>query len=578
VRSADLNYIRRVSIVPNDPDYGRQWHYPLINLPQAWEITIGGNDVIVAVIDTGVLVGHPDLAGRLTDGYDFIRSSAIALDGDGIDADPDDPGDQAPGGSSFHGTHVAGTIASTTNNAVGVSGVTWNTRIMPLRALGRGGGTSYDVMQAVRYAAGLPNDTGSVPSPIADIVNLSLGGGGYSQSEQNVFTQARNRGVIIVAAAGNASSRSPSYPAAYDGVVSVGAVDYNKNLAWYSNFGDRVDVAAPGGDMGADANVDGFPDGVLSTCGEDDSGRIRFTYCFYQGTSMAAPHMAGVVALMKARNALLRPNDLDAWLISGAITEDLGPPGRDDRFGYGLIDALEAVGAAAGSVPAVLRINPASLRFGPTNAGRTFELKNAGTNDGIIVSSVTADVPWLTVSPAIPPNIGLNPADTAELVLSVDRNHPRLSSDGIYEAQLVISTDAVNDILTVPVSVQVGTSFVGGNAGTHYVVLVDPETLFTRAQVRVDYNPAAMGYAYLFTGVPAGTYQILAGTDSDNDFFIGDPGEAFGAYLTLDQTVSIRVAGNTGGLDFFTSFDFGLSPDRLAADRSNTGRFFMRTQ
>jgi serine protease len=580
VRSADLNYIRRPTAVPNDANYARQWHYPLINLPQAWDVTTGDNTVIVAVIDTGVLLAHPDLAGRLTaTGYDFIRSTAISLDGNGIDDNPDDPGDQATGGSSFHGTHVAGTIAATTDNNQGVAGVTWNTQIMPLRALGRGGGTSYDVLQCVRYAAGLSNDSPVVLAEPVDIINLSLGGGGYSQTEQDVYTAARNRGVIIVAAAGNSASSAPSYPAAYDGVISVSAVDYNKNLAWYSNFGNTIDVAAPGGNTGADANLDGFPDGVLSTCGDDGGGSIAFTYCFYQGTSMATPHMAGVAALMKAQDSGLTPDDLDAWLLSGDITEDLGPAGRDDSFGYGLIDALKSVvTATTGSVPAVLTANPASVSFGPNATTKTLELKHAGTSGSnmIAINNLTVNTLWLTVTPSVSLPIVLNPQDTTVLTLTVDRTHPDLISDGIYAAQIVISSDAVNDPVSVPVSVQVGTSFVGGNAGYHYVILVDPATLFTRAQVEADYSPATGNYRYAFSGVPAGTYLLLAGTDSDNDFFIGDAGEAFGAYLTVDQPTSLNLSGNLSGLDFVTGFDFNVSSGLGAAELSDTGTFYMR--
>lgn len=265
---AEPNYIvRPTATVPNDKYYPLQWHYPLINLPQAWEISTG-TDAIVAVIDTGVLLAHPDLQGQLLPGYDFISDPAMALDGDGIDNNPNDPGDGGQGNSSiFHGTHVAGTIAAATNNDIGVAGIAWNARIMPLRALGKGGGTLYDIDQAIRYAAGLSNDSGTLPARRADIINLSLGGGGYSRSEQDVVTQARNQGVIIVAAAGNDAGATPYYPASYDGVVSVSDVGIDKTLAPYSNYGPDVDVAAPGGDMSADRNNDGYICDIDEACG-----------------------------------------------------------------------------------------------------------------------------------------------------------------------------------------------------------------------------------------------------------------------------------------------------------------------
>ncbi|NNJ95209.1 MAG: S8 family serine peptidase, partial [Halobacteria archaeon] len=164
VEYAEPNYIRQSTLVPLDQYYPLQWHYPLINLPQAWDITTGSSNVTVAVIDTGVLSAHPDLQGQLVPGFDFISDPFNANDGDGIDADPSDPGDSGVGGSSYHGTHVAGTVAAATNNTDGVSGSSWATRIMPLRVLGLNGGTTYDIRQAIRYAAGLSNDSGMTPA------------------------------------------------------------------------------------------------------------------------------------------------------------------------------------------------------------------------------------------------------------------------------------------------------------------------------------------------------------------------------------------------------------------------------
>lgn len=162
---------------------------------------------------------------------------------------------------------------------------------MPVRVLGIGGGTSYDVLQGVRYAAGLSNDSGTVPSTAAHIINLSLGGAGFSSVAQDTYTEARNAGVIIIASAGNSDTSTPNYPAAYAGVVSVSAVDKSKEKAWYSNFGATIDVAAPGGDTSTVK-----ADGVYSTLADDTTGTRQADYVYYQGTSMAAPHMAGVVA------------------------------------------------------------------------------------------------------------------------------------------------------------------------------------------------------------------------------------------------------------------------------------------
>ncbi|MDS4026505.1 MAG: S8 family peptidase [Candidatus Contendobacter sp.] len=364
VAAAEPNYIRHILVVPNDPFYQYQWHYPQINLPQAWDVTTGAN-TIVAVIDTGVVLSHPDLQGQLVAGYDFIKDPATAGDGDGIDPNPDDPGDHYDNGSSsFHGTHVTGTIAAATNNGVGVAGVAFGAKVMPLRALGIGGGYDYDIEQAVRFAAGLANDSGTVPPQRADVINMSIGGTGFSPGSQDVYDQARAAGVVVVAAAGNDGIDEKNYPAAFTGVIAVGAVDINKARAPYSNFGSWISVVAPGGNTSQDVNGDGKPDGVLSTAASDSSGTRVDNYQIWQGTSMATPHMAGVIALMKAVAPSLTPQTIANLLTSGALTDDLGTAGKDDQFGYGLINASKAVAAASGSSSSFQTINPSLLNFG----------------------------------------------------------------------------------------------------------------------------------------------------------------------------------------------------------------------
>src|SRR5690606_4857144 len=205
VEWAEPNYIVQPTLIPNDTRYAQQWHYPAINLPQAWDLSTGNAtpEVIVAVIDTGVYLAHPDLAPNLIDGYDFIRDSSTARDGNSIDANPDDPGDSdILGASSWHGTHVAGTVAANSNNGIGVAGVSWGTKIMPLRALGKGGGTTADVAQGILFAAGLPNASGVLPARKADIINLSLGSSQRTDVEESAIAAAIAEGVIIVAAAG----------------------------------------------------------------------------------------------------------------------------------------------------------------------------------------------------------------------------------------------------------------------------------------------------------------------------------------------------------------------------------------
>lgn len=568
VKSADPNFIRRISAAANDPQFALQWHYFLINLPQAWDVTTGSASVIVAVVDSGVLLNHPDLQGRLTAGFDFIRNPDISGDGDGIDSNPDDPGDKSPGGSTFHGTHVAGTIAAATNNAQGVAGVTHATQIMPLRALGIGGlGTEFDVLQAVRYAAGLANDSGTLPPQKAAIINLSLGGSGFSQAAQDVFTAARAQDLIVVASAGNESSTAPSYPAAYDGVVSVSAVDINANLAWYSNSGPTIDLAAPGGDTTADLNGDAFPDGVLSTCGDDTSVPIRFAYCFFQGTSMASPHAAGVAALMKAIFPALTPDAFDQLLINGLLT---GAAGRDDQFGYGQIDAFLAVAAAndlagGAALPPTIIAKPAFLNLesgGAAAQSVDLEIRN-GSQTPMTIAAVSSDpaATWLSVAEK---NVDANRLG----IYSVTAN-PVSLTPGVYAANITVTaTDPAVRPAAVPVRLQVFSPVSGGNVGVVYVLLVDPETLVTIAQDTVPFDAATGQYPYAFTGVPDGIYRIYAGTDADNDGFIGDPGEALGAYLTVDQPAAVEMPGAGTALDFAVGFEVGL-PSQLGVQATS---------
>lgn len=559
VSSADPNYVRKPLLVPNDTHYAKQWHYPLINLPQAWDRTTGtpaAGNVIVAIVDTGVVLNHPDIENKLVPGYDFIRDDQNSGDNEpGIDNNPDDPGDgENPGDSSFHGTHVSGTVAAETNNNSGVSGVSWGARIMPIRVLGKLGGSSFDVIQGIRYAAGLSNTSNTVPVVRADIINLSLGGGGFSQAEQNTFTEARNAGVIVVAAAGNEASDIPSYPASYDGVISVSAVDSQKQLAPYSNLGNKIDIAAPGGDTSKDVDADGFEDGVLSAAADDADGAPEPIFRFYQGTSMASPHIAGVLALMKAVYPGLTPNVVDDVIGAGLITEDLRNDGvavRNDSFGYGLIDALKAVNVAndlanGGERPAVLSTTPNFLNFENFLTEITITASNIGAQT-LFITNISVDAPWLQAAP-----VSVDANNLGDYKVSVNRTGLGV---GLYSANVTFVSDVVGSI-TVPVSMIVGTVGEGvDQLGQLRVSLLKADNDQVVKTILINRN-SDNEYQYIFNELQSGNYVVIASTDSDNDGLVCDAGEACGAYSTFERKTEINLSTSSIlELNFPVGFD-----------------------
>ena len=259
----------------------------------------------------------PDLAGTsFVAGFDFVNN------------------DSHPNDDNSHGTHVSGTVAQTTDNNLGVAGIAFSTSIMPVKVLNAAGtGTSTMVANGIIFAA----DNG------ADIISMSLGSSSPSSVIESAVNYSFNNGVTVIAACGNSNANSCDYPAAFTNVISVGATQYDETKAPYSSFGSNLDLVAPGGNTGVDQNGDGFADGVLQQTFSETP--VDFAYWFFQGTSMATPHVSGVAALLLALNSSLTPDDIRNILQSTA--EDLGTSGRDDTFGHGLINASAAVNSIA---------------------------------------------------------------------------------------------------------------------------------------------------------------------------------------------------------------------------------------
>lgn len=369
---------------PNDAYFDYQWDltqkpYGLDVLP-AWDTTTGTGSV-VAVIDTGVLP-HADLDANMLPGYDMISDTTIARDGGGRDANPRDEGDYGDGincpagSSSWHGSHVAGTIAAVTGNGIGIAGVAPGAKVLPIRALGLcGGGWSSDIIDGITWASGGPvTGVPANPNP-ARVINLSLSGNNWcSTSYQTAIDAAVARGSVIVAAAGNEGDDATFYaPANCNNVITVGASGPDGAGTYYSNFGDPLDVSAPGGD--SQYGAEGL---ILSTVNTGTQTPITGgdEYGFMQGTSMAAPHVAGVVALMLSANPSLTPAKVEE-LLKGTTKPFVSP--TIYSYGTGIAYAPDAVAAAVlGEVPPPVQyVTPGDvymdgeLRVGSTLTART---------------------------------------------------------------------------------------------------------------------------------------------------------------------------------------------------------------
>jgi serine protease len=429
VEYAQPNYILRISDkTPNDPRYPEQWHYFStgtgigqspggINLPKAWDASTGSSAVVVAVIDTGILPGHPDIQGspNLAPGYDMISDTIIANDGGGRDSDPTDPGDAVAAGEcypgspalpdSWHGTHVAGTIgAGQTNNAIGVAGINWNVKVQAVRVLGKCGGTTADINDGIRWAAGLSVPGAPANPTPAKVINMSLGTPpgnpcSMSPSTQSAISDAVAMGSTVVVAAGNdATDASQVFPASCNNVITVAAGDARGYLATrYSNYGTTVEIMAPGGDVRRDDNGDGRPDGVLSLV-HPNAG----TYAYYNGTSMAAPHVAGVAALMLAQQPSLVPSQVLAKLQANAsprtVTQCPQP------CGAGLLSAVTPEASPPPqpqpTLSVSLRLDNNDLQTGESTIARAIVTQNGAPVAGKPVAFSTANANVASVAPA----------------------------------------------------------------------------------------------------------------------------------------------------------------------------------
>ncbi|MBK5256127.1 MAG: S8 family serine peptidase [Vicinamibacteria bacterium] len=331
VAYAELDGVVHAHFSPNDSLFALQWHLKILGAERMWDIQKGDPTVAVAVLDTGV--AYEDF-GPFRKAPDF--GSTVFLTGFNVfthDAHAND--------DNFHGTHVSSIIAESTNNGAGVAGIAYQSAIMPVKVLDADGvGSNSGIAEGVDYAVSFRQ--GGV-NPVR-VINLSLGGPSRSQALKDAIDRAVAAGITVVASSGNDNLSPVDYPAAFDNVIAVGSVDLRKVKAPYSNFGAGLDLMAPGGDLRRDDNADGRPDGVLQQTFDPDAaskGRYDdFAYYFVTGTSQAAPQVSALAALL-ARQGIKDPRAIQALMEKTA--EDLGPMGRDDQFGHGLIRPAEAL-------------------------------------------------------------------------------------------------------------------------------------------------------------------------------------------------------------------------------------------
>ncbi|MCK0162781.1 S8 family serine peptidase [Marinobacter sp. S6332] len=579
VVSATPNYkMRAMNTTPlNEPLYnhlsvGQQWHYELVNAPTAWQLASdGGAGVTVAVMDTG-LYGEPgnwhsELDANVVGGADFV-SAGFDNDFDlpsGRDNDPSDPGN-AVGTSVYHGTHVSGTIAAAVNGAGG-AGIAYNASLLPVRVLGEGGtGSSADLLAALRWIAGSAGDRRR-----ADIVNLSLGGLPFQSQLNEAIADGVSKGVVFVAAAGNSASTLASYPAAYDQVFSVSAVDGAGELSAYSNSGSWIDLAAPGGDASRDGNADGRSDLISSTSASLINGSLKETYIGLQGTSMAAPHVSAVFALMKSLNPALDHGRLRAMLMAGDLTfQDCGREicAKTVDRGWGLLDAGKSTLAASTAVvPNLLASSPAIVSLsseGSSSASVTLSVY--GSDPGLVtIESVSVNAPWVRLDSA--PASG---ATGTEFILSLTLRPEALEAGISTRAPIVVEykSDRLRR-LEIPVIGQRVTDQQARDAGRHFVLLVDPESegdfyttvaqttaVVDNGQYRFSFAPDDGVEPQTLNEVPPGNYILVAGSDLDNDGLICHAGEACAEYPVtgLRQEITISPGQSLTGIEMTTSY------------------------
>lgn len=571
--------------VQQQDTYSDLWNLDKINTATAQSKITNPKPVTVAIIDTGIF-NDADFTGQLTDdGFNF-EGDGINLDGSVNAISPIIPFDQAHQ-SDFHGSHMAGIISAKKDNGIGISGVAPEAKLRIIRALSSNDpGNQGKIADAIRYAAGLDSAYGhylTAPKYRADVINLSFGQA-YSAPLEQAIKAARGKGSILVSAAGNSATTESNYPASFTEVLSVSAITQSNKLACYSNTNSEVVITAPGGEVpGAFLVSDpcinsterpreaaAFGDGIRSIYNPA-------TYFFAEGTSQAAAHVSGVIALMKAANPSITPDDIDTLIKdpenptqAGYLTSPPSPVNadtddpdlmdniKDSKFGFGLIDAEKAVQKAldlAEENPIVLTSTTESLDFGLAHSQATISIMSSASDPSISLASPTSYNSWLEITSSDTDSYGFG-----EYQISIDREHVDLTSNKETHLRFTASND---DVLFIPVTVSVQPDDNSADLGTVHFVLIntddiaDPDAplpLVNVAPHAVNTGTLVNGvYQYSFTN-PPDNYRLIAGTDIDNDGYICDFAELCTELTAANGTTGLTPAGSIDTVNLETAF------------------------
>ena len=545
VEYVEVDKLNQVVLTPNDTRFSEQFGFGTgaggTYATQAWDVTSGAGTV-VAVLDTGI-TSHSDLNANILPGYDFIIDTAVAADGNGRDSDPSDPGDAYGGNpSSWHGTHVAGTVAAVTNNAKGVAGMAYGAKVVPVRVLGKGGGYDSDIADAIIWASG--GTVSGVPANAnpAEVINLSLGGtGACGSTTQAAINGAVGRGTTLVIAAGNSNANVSGFsPANCANVVAVGSVTSTGARSSFSNYGAGVDIAAPGSS-------------ILSTLNSGSSGPGSESYASYSGTSMAAPHVAGVVALMQSvASSPLTPAQVEATLKS---TARAFPSTPSQPIGSGIVQARAAVDAVGGGGGGTN--TPPAANFTSSASGLTVQFTDTSTDsDGTIASrswnfgdgtTSTAASPsktyaaagTYTVSLTVTDDDGATNTRTASVTVSSGGGGGSVLSSGVPVTGISGAAGS-QQFWTINVPAGATNLVIGTAGGTGDA---DLYVRFGSAPTTTTYNcrPYQSGNneTCTFAAPSAGTYHVMV--------------RGYSAFSGLSLTGSYSAGGGGGGTQTYTN-------------------------